>query len=380
MEHVPTRPSLLIVSFSPLASDARVLKQIRLFAADYEVTTCGYGPSPEGVAAHIEMPRSADYQDLNGRLITLKQYELAYRRISAVRWTREHLRPGDYDIVLANEPEAVPVALGLRPRLGIHADLHEYTPLLKEEFPAWRRRITPFYDWLCRRYVTRADSWTTVSRGLADAYEKNFGFRPELVTNAAPLTDLSPSPLSDPIRAVHSGACLRNRRLDVLIDAMEQTTARVTLDFYLTPNDPGFLSELKERAADLPSVTVHDPLPYSELIPTLNGYDVGIHILPPTNFNNAWALPNKLFEYAQARLGVIVGPSPEMARYVESLGFGVVTDGFEAGELVAVLDEMTPERVASWKSAADAHALELSAESQLPVWKRAVDRIAARGV
>ena len=45
------KPKLLILSFSPIASDARVLKQVDLFAEDYEVTTCGYGPAPAGATA-----------------------------------------------------------------------------------------------------------------------------------------------------------------------------------------------------------------------------------------------------------------------------------------------------------------------------------------
>ena len=39
------RPTLLILSFSPIASDARVLKQVRMLAQDHDVTTCGYGPA-----------------------------------------------------------------------------------------------------------------------------------------------------------------------------------------------------------------------------------------------------------------------------------------------------------------------------------------------
>ena len=53
-------PRLLILSFSSIAGDARVLKQVRLFAERYEVTTCGFGPTPEGVAEHLELaPESA---------------------------------------------------------------------------------------------------------------------------------------------------------------------------------------------------------------------------------------------------------------------------------------------------------------------------------
>lgn len=369
------RPQLLIMSFSPIASDARVLKQVRGFCDDYDVTTVGYGPAPDGVVKHWEMPRAADYQDLNGRLITARTYRAVYWRISAVRWVRERLPRGEYDVILANEPEAVGIALWLRPRNGVHADLHEYTPRLNEEHEAWARRIRPYHEWVCRRYVAKASSWTTVSNGLVREYEKEFGFRPQLVTNAAPYADLAPTSVSGAIRLVHSGACLRNRRLDEMITAVEAASADATLDLYLTPNHPDYLEELKDLTAGSTRVRVLDPVPYGDLITTLNAYDVGIHLLPPTNFNNTWALPNKLFDYVQARLGVLIGPSPEMQEYVERYGFGAVADGFDAADLTRRIDALSPEIVEGYKRRADDNALDLGAEHQVEIWRRAVETI-----
>ncbi len=374
-----TKPRLLILSFSPIVSDARVLKQIEVFRTRYAVTTCGYGTAPAGVERHIEMPRSESYQDLDGRLITLHLYRAAYWRISAVAWVKRHLRPGDYDVILANETEAVPVALWLKPAYGVHADLHEYTPRLNEEHVLWAKRIRPFHEWVCRHYVTRASSWSTVSNGLVREYEKEFGFRAELVTNAAPYTDCEPRPVSTPMRLVHSGACLRNRRLTEMVDAVALSDADVTLDLYLTPNHPDYLEELKAHAADVPAVRIHEPVPYAELIRTLNGYDVGVHLLPPTNFNNTWALPNKLFDYVQARLGILIGPSPEMVDYVEQHGLGAVASGFDAADLAKTIAGLDAARVTTWKANAHVSAEALGAEEQMRIWLRCVDELVARG-
>ena len=46
---------------------------------------------------------------------------------------------------------------------------------------------------------------------------------------------------------------------------------------------------------------------------TLNAHDVGVYVLPPVSFNHLWALPNKVFDFVQGRLALVVGPSPEMA-------------------------------------------------------------------
>ena len=93
------------------------------------------------------------------------------------------------------------------------------------------------------------------------------------------------------------------------------------------------------------------------------------------NFNNRWALPNKFFDYVQARLGVIIGPSPEMARVLTEHGFGAVAAGFTAADLAAVLDGLVPATVAGWKQASDASARALSGESQAEAWAEAIDRL-----
>lgn len=369
------RRRLLILSFSPIAADARVLKQVTEFSGRYEVITCGYGEAPAGVARHIRIPDGERINDLDGRLITLRWYSRAYWRLSAVRWARGALSGLQVDAAIANDVEAVPVALGLRPRHGVHADLHEYSPRLHEEIPAWLKRIKPYYDWLCRRYVKRASSWSTVSEGLAREYSRQFGFAPVIVTNAAPYAELRPRDIGDPIRLVHSGACLKNRNLMALVEGVDAAGGAATLDLFLTPNDPGLLAELESRASRSPWVEVRDPVPYRELVPTLNGYDVGVHLLPPVNFNNEWALPNKIFDYVQARLGVIVGPSAEMAKVVEEYGFGAVTRDFGADALRQVVVGLDGATVSDWKRLADVHARELSSETQVAVWADCVDRL-----
>jgi alkanesulfonate monooxygenase SsuD/methylene tetrahydromethanopterin reductase-like flavin-dependent oxidoreductase (luciferase family) len=161
-----------------------------------------------------------------------------------------------------------------------------------------------------------------------------------------------------------------------MLDAVDRVTRPVTLDLYLTENDPGLIAELRDRQSD--RVRLHAPVPYSELIRTLSEYDVGVFVLPPINFNYRWALPNKLFDFVQARLGIIVGPSPEMARVVERHGLGAVADGFSADDLAREIEALTTERVAEWKAASDRAAVELSSETQVRVWRDAVDALAAR--
>lgn len=372
------KPTLLILSFSPIRRDARVLKQVELFAEIYDVVTCGYEESPSERVEHVELPSDARVDNPYGRFVSLRQYRLAYWRLAGVRAAWQALRHRRFDAVIANDVQAVPLALRLRPSGGVLADLHEYWPRLHEENPSWMRWISPYYRWICRRYVTKAAATSTVSSGLAQEYGREFGFHPALVTNAAPFASLEPSDVSEPIRLVHSGAGLRNRDLGLMIDAVGASTANVTLDLYLTPNHPDYLDELKAKAEVTGKVQVCDPVPYAELVATLNSYDVGLFVLPPANFSYRHALPNKFFDFVQARLGVIVGPSPELEPYVRKHGIGLVTAESDAASLAARIDSLTAENVAQFKRNASSSARQLSAEESMGPWKEAVATLVSK--
>ena len=373
------RPCVLVLSFSPIRRDARVLKQVRLLEKDYRVVTCGYEGAPSDEAEHIEIPAEARVDNPYGRFVSLRQYSLAYWRLSGVEWARRALAARRFDLNIANDVQAVPLALSLKPGDGVVADLHEYWPRLHEENPAWMRWISPYYRWMCRRYVRRASAVTTVSAGLAREYEREFGFVAEVVTNATPYAELVPSDVRAPLRLVHSGAGLRNRDIGLMVEAVQRTSADVTLDLYLTPNHPDYLEELRVRAGESDRVRLREAVPYDRLVSTLNEYDVGIFVLPPVNFSYAHALPNKFFDFVQARLGVIVGPSPELGPYVEEYGLGRVTTGWDVDALTAAIEGLTEDDVRAFKAGAARAAHALSAEEAVGPWADAVRRLTGKG-
>ena len=372
-----TRPQLLVLSFSTIASDARVLKQVALFSDRYDLYTCGHGPAPAGVAGHYEIPADHQAWQYDRALLVLRRYSRAYWSNRAISAASEMLPVERFDVVVANDIDSVGLALSLRPKRGVHADLHEFAPRQKLDNLKWRLFVAQFMRWMCRDFLPVAASVTTVAQGIAREYEKEYGITAGVVTNAAPYLELPVGEVGEPVRLVHSGACLRSRGIDIMIDAVQMATRPVTLDLYLTPNDPAYLEELRARAESVPGVTLRDPVPYAELGQTLNLFDIGVHILPPTNFNNKWALPNKLFDYVQARLGVIVGPSPEMARVVTETGIGEVLASFRAESLREAIDALTPDRTREWKEASGRSAEELSSGVQVQVWADAVDALLA---
>ncbi|WP_127129505.1 glycosyltransferase family 1 protein [Georgenia sp. SYP-B2076] len=381
------RDRLLILSFSKLVKDPRILRQIDLLAGDYDVITCGYGPAPAGVIDHIEVDeRLAAWRPnkfLAASLLLLRRHQRLYFGSARMRLVRGQVALREpVDIVLANDALGVPVGVSLAPRKGVHADLHEYAPRQGEKW-WWKLLVAPLMDWSCRRYVPQVASVTTVARGIADEYAREYGFHPEVVPNATPYRpEMTPSAPADHVRIVHMGLASPSRGVDVMVDAVklanERHPGRFTLDLILVPSVASYHRMLVERAGDasVTGVRVLPPVEFGRIVPTLNQYDLGMHILPPVSFNNYWALPNKFFEFVQARLGVVIGPSPEMARLVRENDLGVVASGFGAADVAAALEAVTPEDVARYKAAAAAVAESFDGRRLSEPWVKAIGRLA----
>lgn len=376
------RARILVLTFTPFAQEPRALKQVRFLREKHDVTTAGFGPAPFPDVPHVEIPELPTYRGgLFGKLLAagLLLFHIygPLTRLSALdRVTVQLLGGREWDIVVAHDLKTLDAAFALAPVRGVLLDLHEYAPRQEEHDRLWRLLIAPYFRWMCRNRVPRAVAVVTVSQGIADEYRRVFGIASTVVVNATPYADLPARPPGDPIRLVHSGGVAVQRRLDVMIEGVRRSSASVTLDLYLVDGgDASVMDGLRTAAAGDERIRFRDPVPYAELIATLNGYDLGLSIFPPTTFNLAWCLPNKFFDYVQARLGVIVGPSPEMERIVDERGIGIVLPDFTAASLAAALDTVTPAQVAGYKAAASASASALSSETQAEIWDDIVGRL-----
>lgn len=373
-----SKPSLLIVSFSDITNDARVKKQINLFAERFNVTTCGRGPAIREDVEHITIDAGDSKAAAIAQAIMLRArwWQAAFACEPEVRLARKLLRGRSFDVAIANDIESIVVAAESAGYARTLSDLHEYWPGLHDQNPAWVRLRQPYYRWMIRRFATRAGAATTVSQTIAQRYADEFGLACSVVHNATPKHVLEPQPVSHPIRIVHSGGAQPNRRPEIMMRAVARSSAPLTMDMYLTGQTTEYAQSLHVMAADLGGkIKILPPKPYDELIETLNDYDIGIHILPPTNTNNSLALPNKLFDYVQARLGLVVGPTPDMQRRVEEYGVGIVADSFDEDAVVRALDSLTPETVAAWKAHAHLAAEELNSEHEMPVLHAAVEKL-----
>ena len=372
------KQSLLILSFSDIAQDARVRKQVNLFAGHYDVTTCGFGPQVREDVPHIEIPARTPrtFKYLEAIALRLRLYGGAYKKHPRVRAALQQLRGSTFDAILANDLDTLGVAHEICSGQRIHADLHEYFPGLGDQDPRWVKLRKPFNDWALRRFAGAVASVTTVSETIATRYQEEFGIECGVVHNAPPYAELHATEVSRPIRIVHSGGAQANRRIEVMMEAVAQSQVDVSLDLYLTGVGTSYHDSLLGLAERLGGrVTIHPPVQQRDLIRVLNQYDVGIHVLPPTNTNNRLALPNKFFDYVQARLALLIGPTPDMQSLLNEYDLGVVTRGYDVAATRVAIERLHPTNVRAWKANAEIAAPANCAEAQEENWLRPVAKL-----
>lgn len=359
--------SLLIVSFSPVLRDPRVRRQIAELSRHYDVSVAGYGVAPTTSCEYTELPDPSLRPKLHKAFrlaLVLRLFRLFYWwGQPQVRALRRYLSDHRFDAILVNDFEPLPAVLKSRGEARVVLDAHEFAPTQGLGSLRWTIANGPYSRWLCSSTIHEVDAMATVSEGLARAYRQEFQLTSdvEVVPNAPDYHLLAPSSVNDDaIELVYHGLAGRDRGLEILIDATVNAGSGFRLNLVLVPSgDVRYLHQLRQQVAELSCIRIHDPVALERIVEEINEFDVGLFVYPPRSIHHRFALPNKFFEFVQARLAVVTGPSPEMALPIRRYGLGVVMDTYTATELGHVLSELTGERVREFKAASDRAAREL---------------------
>jgi glycosyltransferase involved in cell wall biosynthesis len=379
---------ILILVFSNLKHDARVTRQIQYFKKHFLVTVVCFDMDPiDGVSilkikqTNLTKPRKLAL----ALLLLFRQYSTAYVLLHNYSYIKKEIRTSEFDLIVANDIDTVPLAFRLAPNARVLLDAHEYAPRHFENSRTWKFFFQPFYVSLCKEYLPKITGMITVGKGLAKEYAKHFPVQPVIITNANRFHPLQPvTPAADIIKLVHHGIANPSRRLELMIDMMELLDDRFTLDLYLitssfaSPQTRAYVEALKETALNNPRIKIHPPVKSDEIVRTINQYDIGVFLLPPVNFNYENTLPNKLFDFIQARLAIAVGPSKEMAEIVQHYDLGVVSQQFTSESLAKELMQLTPQKVMYYKLRADQAAKDLNAEKNEIVMDALVNNILSK--
>ncbi|MET3933362.1 hypothetical protein ABIE00_001408 [Arthrobacter sp. OAP107] len=376
---------ILCISFSDIMADSRVLRQLEVLSEFGEVTTLSYGEKPAKTTHHLR---------INSALPSLPQtvpgvLALALRRFKAVALSAPAVKAAaalasgqQFDLIVANEARALPLAHHLAAQMdgpvSVWGDMHEWAPEERAHVLSWRLLVKPFMTHVCREYLPRTQAVSAVNGSIAKLYEDRFGLKVRVVRNAGAFRDLRPSePVPGTVRLVHSGAAIPGRNLEGMIAAVLQLDETYTLDFYLVKARDGgkYWAELKKLSAGSDRIRFHDAVAPDDLPRTLNQYDLGIFSLPPRTTNHRLMLPNKFFDFVQARLGLVFSPSPETSALIDRHDIGVVTRDYSSEALADAIRVLSPGDVDRFKKNADAAARALSSREDEDVVRDIVQRL-----
>lgn len=366
--------NVLVIVFNNLKVDARVTRQINFLTNNYSVTACCFDANPTNAyeVYKIEKTKLSFFRKVISSIFLLSRlYSIAYKLVHNYGSHIASLRKRNFDLIIANDAETLPLAFKIATsNAKIYFDAHEYAPRQFEDRRYWRIFFQRFYTHICKIYIPKVSGMCTINHAIANAYEKNFGVKPIIITNATDYFERSPKlPVRYPIKLVHHGIFTISRSPELMIDLMKMLDDRFTLDLiYMIPEGASattrqYFLEFKGKAAETGKINILPPVTNTEIVPFLNErYDLGIILIPPVNFNYENTLPNKLFECIQARLGVAVGPTPEIASITTKYAIGVISDEFTAAGLAAKLNVLTIDDVSEFKKNSTVAAKEMNAQ------------------
>ena len=383
-------PEALVVSFNPLRFDSRVLRQIETVSQNFRVTVFapGVGASESWTQfnAKVLSPRRA--QGLESSVVDSKLYRFSMGILlfSGIykwfHWSPRYLPfwmkrlwrdigSPHFDLIIVNDADPLPLAFSIARGSPVVADLHEYAPAEEIIDTIHKRAMSRYRRWICRKYLGRCQAVTTVSESLRRLYREDFGVDSRVVLSAPRFSQIEPSHVnSNNLELVHHGIYRPDRGIEDVIEAVANSSRDLTLHLVLPAHsiEPlrGFATKL---GLENRRIHFHDFVEPHNLIPFLNQFDLQVIFIPTTNPNDLGGLPNKFFESVQARLGIISGPSPEIAQIVEREDIGLVTDSFDPAQLSIALDSLEPESVSDWKKRSGSLAAKLCWENTAPNYR-----------
>jgi len=247
-----------------------------------------------------------------------------------------------FDIIVSNDLDTLPASYCAGKLRGkkIVYDSHEFFT----EVPELVNRNFPRRVWLLieRLILPRLKHAYTVSTSIAETYNRLYKIQMEVIQNVPLFNDNandSPETKTEQKIILYQGSLNVGRGLEQMINAMQF----IDNAHFKIIGDGDIVQQLeqqiKEKALEK-KVTIKGRMPFQELPAETSKADLRIALEENIGLNYYYALPNKLFDYIQAGVPVLVSPFPEMQKIVNQYEIGTVYDHKDAKMLAQKIDEI----------------------------------------
>lgn len=333
---------ILHVTQTPVASDARVLKELQTLSEIASVELLAFGgpadgPPPAGIDVAVEQ-----FDVISARLGWLPRpirYALSLLEMTA-RFSRASLKARP-DIVHCHDTMALPTGV-LTKVLGsarwVIYDAHEL-----ESSKAGQSRLLSRATLMIEKACwSSIDALISVSPSILDWYTRNMGGRdgqdkPALCLLNSPARLMSEE--SSASMSVHDvrqatglakevplliyvGAFVPGRGIELLLEVFAKRK-----DAHLALIGYGSLEgEIQAAAGSVENIHCCSAVPPDAVVSFVESADGAFCLIEDVSLSDYYCLPNKLFEYAFAGIPIIASRLPEIERIVRKYGLGRTVD------------------------------------------------------
>ncbi len=248
------------------------------------------------------------------------------------------LRP---DVLVANDLDSL-LANFLVSRIRrkpLIYDSHEYFTEVPELLG--RPVVRAIWKWLERMMVPKVSAAYTVSESIAEVYREQYEVDFKVIRNLPVCAQREKTVHQEkepgkPKIILYQGAMNLGRGIESAIRAMQFLDGA---ELWLA-GDGDITSRLQEMVYELDlekKVKFLGRLPLHDLHEVTCQADLGISLEEDLGLNYRFALPNKLFDYIQACVPVLVSNLPEMKRIVVQYQIGMIAETHQRKELAELM-------------------------------------------
>lgn len=359
--------NVLVFGYHDINRDPRAFRQINWLSKEYNVDYISVIPNKSFSANFIPLPGYTQIQKYLRILFLLMRFYRKYSISTNIVSALKKIRLKKYDVAVAHHINLLPALFIVKENIGkIIIDAHEYYTEVYDESFLWRMLMKPYHVWLSKNYLMHCDLLIAVNESMKIRYENEFRVKSEFLTNAVDYEEHSPMAVDQGhIRMIHHGLASPSRKLEYMIEIMENTDFRFTLTFILLEinrSSTKYVEKLKKMAEHNTNINFLPPLEMSQIIQFSNQFDIGLFFMPPTNYNEEYSLANKVFQFIQSRLMLAFSPLPEMKKIVEDYNLGIVSEDFRPIALAKKLNQLRAEDIFNYKLNSHKYAHTLSSD------------------